>query len=70
MVRNGTVKWFNAGLGYGFITDDDGGEDCFVHHNSIVMEGYRILSDCQKVTYEVEVRPDGRTSAINVCPQD
>ena len=52
-MSNGTVKWFNASKGYGFITPDDGGDDLFVHHSEIQTEGYASLDDGQKVTYEV-----------------
>lgn len=49
----GTVKWFNNKKGFGFITSDEGGEDLFVHHSNIVMEGYRTLKSGQPVEYEV-----------------
>jgi len=50
----GTVKWFNAGKGFGFITPDEGGKDLFVHHSEIVSAGgYATLKDGQKVEYEV-----------------
>ncbi len=49
----GSVKWFNAEKGFGFITPDDGGEDVFVHHSAIQMEGYRALSEGQRVEFEV-----------------
>lgn len=49
----GTVKWFNNKKGFGFITPDEGGEDLFVHHSNIVMEGYRTLKSGQPVEYEV-----------------
>ncbi|MTV26355.1 cold-shock protein [Nitriliruptoraceae bacterium ZYF776] len=49
----GTVKWFNADKGYGFITPDEGGEDLFVHFSGIAMEGYKSLDDGQKVEFEV-----------------
>jgi cold shock protein len=52
-VSKGTVKWFNAEKGFGFITPDDGGEDLFVHHTNIAMEGFRSLDQGQKVEYEV-----------------
>ena len=52
-MSNGTVKWFNAGKGFGFITPDEGGDDLFVHHSEIKTEGYAGLDDGQKVTYEV-----------------
>ena len=52
-MSDGTVKWFNASKGYGFITPDAGGDDLFVHHSEIQTEGYASLDDGQKVTYEV-----------------
>lgn len=52
-MSNGTVKWFNASKGFGFITPDDGGDDLFVHHSEIKMEGYASLDDGQKVVFEV-----------------
>jgi cold shock protein len=51
-MATGTVKWFNAEKGYGFITPDDGGKDLFVHHSSIVAEGYKTLAENAKVQYE------------------
>jgi CspA family cold shock protein len=48
----GTVKWFNAEKGYGFITVD-GGDDVFVHHSSIIMSGYRSLEEGQRVEFEI-----------------
>ena len=52
-MSNGTVKWFNATKGFGFITPDEGGDDLFVHHSEIKTEGYASLDDGQAVTYEV-----------------
>ncbi len=49
----GTVKWFNADKGYGFITPEAGGEDLFVHFSSIQMSGYKSLEEGQRVTFEV-----------------
>jgi CspA family cold shock protein len=49
----GTVKWFNATKGFGFITPDGGGEDLFVHHTEIQMQGYRDLAEGQRVEFEV-----------------
>ena len=51
--RQGTVKWFDNKKGYGFITPTDGGSDLFVHMSSILMEGFKTLSEEQTVTYEV-----------------
>ena len=51
--KTGTVKWFNNQKGYGFITPSNGDKDLFVHTSSIVMEGYKTLSDNQKVSYQV-----------------
>lgn len=48
----GTVKWFNAEKGYGFITPEDGSKDLFVHFSGIVGDGYRSLNEGQKVEYE------------------
>ena len=49
----GTVKWFNADKGYGFIQPDAGGEDLFVHFSAIQMDGYKSLEEGQKVGFEV-----------------
>ena len=57
--ETGTVKWFNNSKGYGFITPSDGGNDLFVHMSSIMMEGYKTLSDNQKVSYQVEASDRG-----------
>ena len=51
--KTGTVKWFNNSKGYGFITPTEGGKDLFVHMSSIMMEGYKTLTDNQKVSYQV-----------------
>ena len=52
-MAQGTVKWFNAEKGYGFITIDDGGQDVFVHYSSIEMTGYKVLEEGLKVVFEV-----------------
>ena len=62
----GTVKWFNATKGYGFIGRDDG-EDVFVHFSAVEMEGYRRLKEGQKVEFSVEQGPKG-LQAANVIP--
>jgi cold shock protein len=51
-MANGTVKWFNAEKGYGFITVDDG-QDVFVHYSAIDMTGYKVLEEGQAVVFEV-----------------
>ena len=52
-VKQGTVKWFNDSKGFGFITPSEGDKDLFVHMSGIMMEGYKTLSDNQKVSYQV-----------------
>ena len=49
----GTVKWFNAEKGFGFITPDGGGADVFVHHSAIQTSGYRSLDENQRVSFEI-----------------
>jgi CspA family cold shock protein len=51
-MAQGTVKWFNAEKGFGFISRDDG-DDVFVHHTAIIGEGYRSLDEGQKVSFDV-----------------
>ena len=51
--KQGTVKWFDSKKGYGFITPSEGGNDLFVHHTSIDMDGYKTLSEDQRVSYQV-----------------
>jgi cold shock protein len=55
----GTVKWFNATKGFGFITPDEGGDDLFVHHTQIQMNGYRELAEGQRVEFETTQGPKG-----------
>ncbi|MGP3980056.1 cold-shock protein [Streptomyces sp. KR80] len=55
----GTVKWFNADKGFGFITQDEGGPDVFVHFSAIQTGGYKSLEEGQKVEYEVTQGPKG-----------
>jgi len=66
-VSTGTVKWFNSGRGYGFITQDDGGPDVFVHFSAIAGEGQRNLEENQKVEFEVTQGEKG-PQASNVRP--
>jgi CspA family cold shock protein len=65
---NGTVKWFNEAKGFGFISNDDGSGDVFVHFSAIQSDGFKTLMEGQKVTYDVEPDPkDSRKMrAINV----
>ncbi len=65
-MATGTVKWFNESKGYGFITPDDGSKDCFVHHNAIQGEGFKSLSEGQKVQFDVEEGAKG-PQAVNVA---
>ncbi|KAG5019031.1 hypothetical protein JHK87_014886 [Glycine soja] len=62
----GTVKWFNAHKGFGFITPQDGTDDLFVHFTSIRSDGYRSLSDGQSVEFLLDYGDDGRTMAVDV----
>ena len=58
-MATGTVKWFNEAKGFGFLTQDDGGDDVFVHFSAIEGEGYKTLNEGQKVTFEVEAGATG-----------
>jgi CspA family cold shock protein len=61
----GVVKWFSNQKGYGFITPDNGGKDVFVHHTAITGEGYKTLSEGQKVQFQI-ARTDKGDQASNV----
>ena len=52
-MANGTVKWFDATKGFGFITPDDGGKDVFAHHTAIQGDGFKTLDENQPVTYDI-----------------
>ena len=66
-MANGTVKWFNATKGYGFIAPEAGGADVFVHISAVERAGLRALNDGQKVTYDiVQDRRSGKSSADNL----
>jgi CspA family cold shock protein len=58
-MASGTVKWFNAEKGYGFISQDDGGADVFVHFSAIDSTGYRSLEENQRVEFNVTQGPKG-----------
>ena len=58
-MAQGTVKWFNAEKGYGFIAQGDGGDDVFVHYSAIQTQGYKSLDENQKVEFDVTQGPKG-----------
>ena len=62
-MATGTVKWFNEAKGFGFISQDEGGDDVFVHFNAIQSAGFKTLSEGQAVTYEIEKGPKGLQAA-------
>ena len=62
-MATGTVKWFNANKGFGFIAPDEGGKDVFVHITALREAGLENLQDDQKVEYELQSGRDGRSSA-------
>ncbi len=67
-MATGTVKWFNESKGFGFITQDDGGADVFVHFNAIQGTGFKTLAEGQAVNYDVQNGPKG-LQAGNVVPR-
>ena len=68
-MKKGTVKWFNAEKGYGFLSNDEGGEDVFAHFSAIQTDGYRTLEEGQKVEFEEEMdERKGKLRAVNVKP--
>jgi len=64
-MANGTVKWFNATKGFGFIQPEDGGKDVFVHISAVERAGLRGLNEGQRVSYELQ-NERGRTAAVNL----
>jgi len=67
-MATGTVKWFNESKGFGFIAQDNGGDDVFVHFSAIQGSGFRTLTENQKVTFDIEDGNKG-PKAVNVVPQ-
>jgi len=65
-MTTGTVKFFNADKGYGFIAPDDGGNDAFVHISAVQAAGMHSLDKEQRVSYELEQDRRGKTSAVNL----
>ncbi|PQO22886.1 cold-shock protein [Rhodobacteraceae bacterium WD3A24] len=66
-MANGTVKWFNATKGFGFIQPEGGSKDVFVHITALERAGIHSLDDGQKVTFDLETGRDGRQSASNLA---
>ncbi len=67
-MSTGTVKWFNAEKGFGFIKNDDGGDDLFVHFSAIHADGFKTLEEGQKVSFSIETDPrnSSKMRAANV----
>lgn len=67
-MNNGTVKWFNADKGFGFISQENGGDDVFVHFSAIISQGYKSLNEGQKVTFDIEkdIKNKSKIRAVNV----
>jgi len=66
VMSSGTIKWFNAQKGFGFIKPDDGSNDVFVHISAVERAGLRGLNEGQKVSYDIQRGQQGKTSAVNL----
>ena len=64
-MATGTVKWFNDSKGFGFVTPDDGGDDLFAHFSAINMNGFKTLTEGQKILFDVTEGPKGK-QATNI----
>ena len=69
-MTTGTVKWFNATKGFGFIEPDDGSKDAFVHISAVERAGLTTLREGQKVTFELQSGQNGKSSAENLVVSD
>lgn len=69
-MATGTVKWFDATKGFGFIVPDEGGKDVFVHISAVERAGLQTLKDNQKITFELEEGRNGRMAASQLEVQD
>lgn len=65
-MATGTVKWFNATKGFGFIAPENGGKDIFVHISAVERSGLKGLAENQKISFELQTGRDGRESAANL----
>jgi cold shock protein len=67
-MNTGTVKFFNYDRGYGFISNDAGGADAFVHVTAVEAAGLKGLNKDERISYELQTGPDGKISAVNLQP--
>ncbi|GBQ06320.1 cold-shock protein [Saccharibacter floricola] len=65
-MKTGTVKWFNATKGFGFITPDVGSDDVFVHISALQSSGLQGLNEGQKISFDIEAGRNGREAAVNL----